>query len=212
MTWANGNERSGGTPRGRCGSNYHTTAEPSCAKNPIHIGALNSDGSSMTSFSSWGPCDDGRLKPVVSAPGCESGRGPARPPSTPRSTPTTRLRRLRGTRGRTRGRRSVSCDPGLAGPGHGRPRPALPDGQGLAGATPRLRVDGRDTSTATAASKRSAVDGCAPARVLARGPAVGHDAGTTTRSNLFSTSLRHRTLKATLLGLARRSRGAPSTT
>ena len=74
MTWANGNERSGGTPRGRCGSNFHTTAEPSCAKNPIHIGALNSDGSSMTSFSSWGPCDDGRMKPVVSAPGCESGR------------------------------------------------------------------------------------------------------------------------------------------
>jgi Subtilase family/Bacterial Ig domain len=74
MTWANGNERTGGTPRGRCGSNYVTTAPPSCAKNPIHIGALNSDGGSMTSFSSWGPCDDGRLKPVVSGPGCESGR------------------------------------------------------------------------------------------------------------------------------------------
>jgi Subtilase family len=74
MTWANGNERSGGSPRGRCGSNYLTTAEPSCAKNPIQIGALNSDGSSMTGFSSWGPCDDGRLKPIVSAPGCETGR------------------------------------------------------------------------------------------------------------------------------------------
>lgn len=74
LTWANGNERTGGSPRGRCGSNYRTTAPPSCAKNPIHVGALNSDGSSMTSFSSWGPCDDGRLKPVISAPGCESGR------------------------------------------------------------------------------------------------------------------------------------------
>jgi len=74
MTWANGNERSGGTPRGRCGSNYLTTAPPSCAKNPIQVGAINSDGGSMTSFSSWGPCDDGRLKPVISAPGCESGR------------------------------------------------------------------------------------------------------------------------------------------
>lgn len=74
MTWANGNERSGGSPRGRCGAAYVTTAPPSCAKNPIHVGALNSDGGSMTSFSSWGPCDDGRLKPVVSAPGCESGR------------------------------------------------------------------------------------------------------------------------------------------
>ena len=74
MTWANGNERTGGSPKARCGSNYVTTAPPSCAKNPIHVGALNSDGSSMTSFSSWGPCDDGRLKPTVSAPGCETGR------------------------------------------------------------------------------------------------------------------------------------------
>ena len=73
MTWANGNERTGGTPTGRCGSNFNTTAPPSCAKNPIHIGATNSDGDSMTSFSSWGPCDDGRLKPIISGPGCESG-------------------------------------------------------------------------------------------------------------------------------------------
>jgi uncharacterized repeat protein (TIGR01451 family) len=74
VTWANGNERTGGSSRGRCGSNYNTTAPPSCAKNPIHVGATNSDGDSMTRFSSWGPCDDGRLKPVVSGPGCESGR------------------------------------------------------------------------------------------------------------------------------------------
>ncbi len=74
VIWANGNERTGGSPTGRCGSNYHTTAPPSCAKNPIHVGATNSDGDSMTSFSSWGPCDDGRLKPIVSGPGCETGR------------------------------------------------------------------------------------------------------------------------------------------
>ncbi|MBN2149399.1 MAG: S8 family serine peptidase [Anaerolineales bacterium] len=75
MTWANGNERTGGTTYpGRCGSNYLTTAPPSCAKNPIHIGAINSDYDTMTSFSSWGPCDDGRLKPILSAPGCELGR------------------------------------------------------------------------------------------------------------------------------------------
>lgn len=74
LTWANGNERGGGSPRARCGANYLTTAPPSCAKNPIHVGAINSDGSSMTSFSSWGPCDDGRMKPVISAPGCETGR------------------------------------------------------------------------------------------------------------------------------------------
>ncbi|MFL6194817.1 MAG: S8 family serine peptidase, partial [Thermoanaerobaculia bacterium] len=70
MTWANGNERWVGS----CGTAYHTTAEPSCAKNPLHVGAINSDGGSMTDFSSWGPCDDGRLKPIVVAPGCESGR------------------------------------------------------------------------------------------------------------------------------------------
>ena len=74
MTWANGNERGGGPPPGRCGANYVTTAPPSCAKNPIHVGAVYSDGAAMTSFSSWGPCDDGRLKPVISAPGCETGR------------------------------------------------------------------------------------------------------------------------------------------
>jgi hypothetical protein len=85
MTWANGNERSGFTtnlsgqrnsPVGRCGASYHTTAPPSCAKNPIHVGATNSDFDSMTRFSSWGPCDDGRLKPLVSAPGCQLGRSP----------------------------------------------------------------------------------------------------------------------------------------
>ncbi len=74
MAWANGNERGGLKYSGRCGANYHTTAEPACAKNPIHVGALNSDGGAMTWFSSWGPCDDGRLKPIVSAPGCETGR------------------------------------------------------------------------------------------------------------------------------------------
>lgn len=73
LTWANGNERGAGTPPGRCGGGYGTTSPPSCAKNPLHIGATYSDGSAMTSFSSWGPCDDGRLKPVVSAPGCETG-------------------------------------------------------------------------------------------------------------------------------------------
>ena len=72
--WANGNERGG--LHGRCGANYRTTAEPACAKNPITVGAINSDGASMTRFSSWGPCSDGRLKPTIVAPGCESGRVP----------------------------------------------------------------------------------------------------------------------------------------
>lgn len=70
--WANGNERGG--DHGRCGANYQTTPEPACAKNPISVGAVRSDGASMTRFSSWGPCSDGRLKPTIVAPGCESNR------------------------------------------------------------------------------------------------------------------------------------------
>lgn len=73
MTWSAGNERGSGNPPGRCGGNYRTTPPPSCAKNPIHIGAVYSDGGAMTNFSSWGPCDDGKMKPLVSAPGCETG-------------------------------------------------------------------------------------------------------------------------------------------
>jgi predicted outer membrane repeat protein len=68
IVWANGNERQ--SPR--CGNTYYTTAPPACAKNHITVGALNSNNDSMTGFSSWGPCDDGRLKPDVSAPGCQS--------------------------------------------------------------------------------------------------------------------------------------------
>jgi subtilisin family serine protease len=63
--WANGNERA----YGMCGMGYRTTAPPGCAKNPIHSGATDSSDDSMSDFSSWGPCDDGRLKPTISAPG-----------------------------------------------------------------------------------------------------------------------------------------------
>jgi len=69
VIWANGNERGSG----RCGTTYNTTAPPACAKNHITVGALNSNDDSVTSFTSWGPADDGRLKPDVSAPGCQSG-------------------------------------------------------------------------------------------------------------------------------------------
>jgi hypothetical protein len=67
IVWSNGNERG----NGRCGTDYFTTAPPACAKNMIAVGALNSDDDSMTDFSSWGPCDDGRLKPDLSGPGCQ---------------------------------------------------------------------------------------------------------------------------------------------
>ena len=73
--WSAGNERDGEENHGRCGAGFRTTSAPGCAKNPIHVGAINSDGGSMTRFSSWGPCDDGRLKPTVVAPGCETDRG-----------------------------------------------------------------------------------------------------------------------------------------
>ncbi len=68
VVWANGNERQ----TTRCGGSYHSTAPPACAKNHITVGALNSNDDSVTSFTSWGPADDGRMKPDVSAPGCQS--------------------------------------------------------------------------------------------------------------------------------------------
>ncbi len=68
IVWSNGNERQ----TTRCGSTYATTAPPACAKNHIAVGAYNSNDQSMTSFSSWGPSDDGRLKPDLSGPGCQS--------------------------------------------------------------------------------------------------------------------------------------------
>ena len=68
IVWANGNERQ----TTRCGDLYNTTAPPACAKNHITIGALNSNDDSVTSFTSWGPADDGRIKPDLSGPGCQS--------------------------------------------------------------------------------------------------------------------------------------------
>jgi hypothetical protein len=69
IVWANGNERGSSN----CGTLYNSTAPPACAKNHITVGAFNSDDESMTYFSSWGPTDDGRIKPDISAPGCQNG-------------------------------------------------------------------------------------------------------------------------------------------
>jgi len=68
IVWANGNERQ----TSRCGEFYNTTAPPACAKNHITVGAMNSNDDSVTSFTSWGPCDDGRIKPDISSTGCQS--------------------------------------------------------------------------------------------------------------------------------------------
>jgi len=56
-------------------SGFFTVTSPGTAKNVISVGATNSDDDTMTSFSSWGPTDDGRIKPDVSAPGCERRGG-----------------------------------------------------------------------------------------------------------------------------------------
>jgi hypothetical protein len=69
QTWAAGNERQLGAP---CGQ-YATIGNPAAAKNPIVVGAVNSNDNSLTFFTSLGPVDDGRLKPDIVAPGCQSG-------------------------------------------------------------------------------------------------------------------------------------------
>lgn len=71
VTWAAGNERTSGTPWGRCGGGFNTLGPPSSAKNPIHVGAIFSDYDAMVDFSSWGPTASGRLKPNVVGPGCQ---------------------------------------------------------------------------------------------------------------------------------------------
>jgi hypothetical protein len=72
VVWANGNERQGSRCDVEGFGDYYSTAPPATAKNHITVGALNSNNDTMTSFSSWGPTDDGRMKPDVSGPGCQS--------------------------------------------------------------------------------------------------------------------------------------------
>lgn len=52
---------------------YGCINPPKPAKNILVVGATNSDNDTMTDFSSWGPVDDGRIRPDVTAPGCEDG-------------------------------------------------------------------------------------------------------------------------------------------
>ena len=66
---ANGNERS--TPR--CSADgFRSTSSPATAKNAICVGNINSNDEVVYQTSSWGPTDDGRLKPEIVAPGCQS--------------------------------------------------------------------------------------------------------------------------------------------
>ena len=68
IIWSAGNERGPMV----CGTNYNTMGVPGTAKNTIVVGAVNADTRSMTLFSSWGPTDDGRVKPDVVAAGCST--------------------------------------------------------------------------------------------------------------------------------------------
>ncbi len=71
--WAAGNERQGSRCDVEGFGDYYSMAPPACAKNQLTVGAVNSNDASNTTFTSYGPCDDGRLKPEVCAPGCQSG-------------------------------------------------------------------------------------------------------------------------------------------
>ena len=73
VVWSAGNERMGpeNVP-GACGTDYYTVPPPAGNKNAITVGAVYSDDDAMTTFSSWGPTDDGRIKPDVVAPGSEN--------------------------------------------------------------------------------------------------------------------------------------------
>ena len=72
VVFAAGNARKFETHGCRIGS-YGLISPPGSAKNVLTVGAIYSDTSAMTSFSSWGPTDDGRLKPELVAPGAELG-------------------------------------------------------------------------------------------------------------------------------------------
>jgi Subtilase family len=76
IVWANGNERQSfrcqGDDNGNFGE-FFSTAPPACAKNHITVGSVDADTDNTSSFSSWGPTDDGRIKPDISAPGCQLG-------------------------------------------------------------------------------------------------------------------------------------------
>lgn len=56
--------------------NYSVVPPPATAKDVIAVGAINGDDSAMTEFSSWGPTDDGRIRPDIVTAGCNAGSNP----------------------------------------------------------------------------------------------------------------------------------------
>lgn len=69
-TWAAGNER--GSAANYCGNSYGTITPPAAAKNPIHVGGSNTNNNTQYIHTSWGPTEDGRLKPIVTAGACQT--------------------------------------------------------------------------------------------------------------------------------------------
>ncbi len=53
--------------------NYGTINAPKAAKNIITVGAIDSFNNLITNYSSWGPLEDGRLKPDIVAAGHHNG-------------------------------------------------------------------------------------------------------------------------------------------
>ncbi len=68
-TWAVGNERGWGTS---CTPNYSLVAPPADAKNPIQVGGSNTNDNTQYAHTSWGPTQDGRIKPIVTAGACQT--------------------------------------------------------------------------------------------------------------------------------------------
>ncbi len=71
-TWAAGNERGWSTSCTGAGGGYGIVAPPAGAKNPIHVGGSNTNNTTQYAHTSWGPTEDGRLKPIVTAGACQT--------------------------------------------------------------------------------------------------------------------------------------------
>jgi subtilisin family serine protease len=69
IVWSAGNERGNGA----CGTSFGTIPPPAGAKNVITVGAVNTNDDSLTAGTSFGPTDDGRIKPDLVGPGSQVG-------------------------------------------------------------------------------------------------------------------------------------------
>ncbi len=71
-SWAAGNERGWASSCAGLGGGYGLVAPPAGAKNPIHVGGANTNNNTQYAHTSWGPTEDGRLKPIVTAGACQT--------------------------------------------------------------------------------------------------------------------------------------------